>query len=515
MMPPDRDHPEYLPPPPVPPPPPDTAPVGRPPAGPRRTSPLTVAGGVVTLLAGIALAWITFPLQSDATGGAQPPWVLIAFQVLLILRGLSEALGWWFRTYDVQDDRLVIEEGILTRKLKVVPYARLQQADTYRGLIAQMFDLAQLRFATAGEAGSTNVTLRLLDRPTAEHLRAWMIERRYELTTEARPDAVPVDPADAAAPTAERVLLQIPTGRLLLGAATGSPVAILIAGLVMLGLPALVGALLGGGDHVIAILAATGFGSTFVIVGAVIATFSWVLGFYGFTLSIHGDDVQVRYGLFQVQQVTVPRRRVQRVVIDDNPLRRAFGLVSITASSAAPVSGEGSTNISVPVLPRAAAQQFVVEMMGSDSWQVPDLARRPGPARRRGIIRRCAGLLLVGIVVSPAAWIPSLAAGLLLAALGVPWGQTAHRRAGWATTGSLVALAAGVIRHRTSLVPVARIQSARSSVSPLQRYAGLATFSLDVAGSMGGARLYDMDRAVTVDLRTRLPRESRDAPSPV
>lgn len=494
----------------LPPPPPPEQPVSRPPAGARRTSPLTVAGGAATLVAGIALAWATFPLQSNAPGAAQPPWLLIAFQVFLILRGLSEALGWWFRTYDVQDDRLVIEEGVLTRKLKVVPYARLQQADTYRGLIAQMFDLAQLRFATAGEAGSTNVTLRFLDRRSAEHLRAWMIQRRHELT--AAPTSLD-EPATS--PEPERELLRLGTSQLLLGAATGSPVAILLAGLVVFGLPALVGTIFGGGQHLLAIVAATGFGGTFVVLAAMIATISWVLGFHGFTLSVRGDDVQLRYGLFQVQQVTVPRRRVQRVVVDDNPLRRAFGLVSVTAASAAPVGGEGSANITVPVMARRDVERFLVDVMGSDTWHVPALAPRPPAARRRGIVRRCLALFVVGAAVAPAGWLASLGAGTVLAGLGVPWGRVAHRRAGWATSPSVVALAAGVIRHRTSIVPIARVQSSRTSVSPLQRLSGLATYSVDVAGSLGGGRLYDADRAVATELRTTLPRRSRGAPSPV
>ncbi len=76
-----------------------------------------------------------------------------------------------------------------------------------------------------------------------------------------------------------------------------------------------------------------------------------------------------------------------------------------------------------------------------------------------------------------------------------------------------------MVRHRIDIVPIDRIQSARSSSSPFQRRAGLVTLHVDVASPSVGAvllpglgagspDLFDMDADTARDLRSELPRRS-------
>jgi uncharacterized membrane protein YdbT with pleckstrin-like domain len=73
-----------------------------------------------------------------------------------------------------------------------------------------------------------------------------------------------------------------------------------------------------------------------------------------------------------------------------------------------------------------------------------------------------------------------------LALVGVPWGRLAHRRAGSALDGDVLAVASGALVHHLELAPVERVQSRRTTASPLQRRVGLATIRLDVAGARRG-----------------------------
>ena len=102
--------------------------------GPRRTHPATVALGVFWLGVGALLAL--------AGGGL--------FDLALQALGVFTIVGWWFRTYEVKPDELVVRDGVLNRKTHIVPYRRVQQIDVRRSLIMQLFGLAELRIETAG-----------------------------------------------------------------------------------------------------------------------------------------------------------------------------------------------------------------------------------------------------------------------------------------------------------------------------------------------------------------------------
>jgi putative membrane protein len=238
--------------------------------------------------------------------------------------------------------------------------------------------------------------------------------------------------------------------------------------------------------------------------------YGMVIGRWGYTLSIVGDDIHLRYGMLDVRQLTIPRRRVQQVTVVDNPLRRALGVASLTMHSAAGPGGggnEGTTRFEVPLLERADVDGFLAAMMGTAAWYQPSLEHRPASARRRAVLRRC--VLLALFAVLPAiAWFPIGTLAFVVTVLGVPWGLVAHDRAGHGRTGSLVVFSRGVLHHLLELVPTSRVQSARTDTNPLQRANGLATLHVDIAGDRKAPRLYDMDAATAAALVGALPRVS-------
>jgi putative membrane protein len=235
--------------------------------------------------------------------------------------------------------------------------------------------------------------------------------------------------------------------------------------------------------------------------------YSTVVGQHGFTIGVQGDDLHLRYGLFEVRQLTVPRRRVQQITVVDNPLRRLLGAVSITLHSAAGLGGGqgGATRFEVPLLPSDRVGTFLGELMGDPQlWRSSPLTPRPTAAHRRAVVRRAA-LLLAALAPVAIAFFPWGLAALAVAALGVPWGRVAHRRAGHAATSGLVVLGRGVLHHRLELVPLGRVQSCRTVANPLQRVSRLATLHVDVAGDPHAPRLYDLDAPTADALLHRLP----------
>jgi len=484
-------------------PPPELEPAAGPPpasgrafgATPSRTSWRTVPYHVVPLA--LALAGLV------AIAGGDTPGQRIALASLAGV-ALARILGWWRRTITFEDDRIVVEEGILQRTQRVVPYDRIQQVDLHADLRARLLGAASVRVETAGDSSDRSVRLDVLPEAQARAVQADVLARRSRRRpAEGQESAEALEAADGGG----EPLLELSTGRLMVAGLMSDAVGVAAGG---------AGGLLGFvwqlGIVTPEDIAAEAHSRT-IVIGALVAlvvltplaaALAEVYRSGGYRLAVDGDDLHVRQGLVETRRLTVPRRRVQFVTVRENVVGRRLGVVSLVISSATR-GGERAQPavLRVPILPRRDLDAFLEALMGDARWAPPPLQPRPRPALRRAVVRRTVPLVaLSGLAGLLTPWAIVTLPGALV--LGLVWGRAAHRRAGHAATGYLAALGAGVIVHRLYLVPHARLQSARASATPLQRRGDLATLHLDVAGR-GAPHLLDIDGSTAVELARRLP----------
>jgi membrane protein YdbS with pleckstrin-like domain len=71
--------------------------------------------------------------------------------------------------YAERDEDLLVQRGLMVRKLSVVPYGRMQFVDVTAGPIDRLFGLATVQLHTA--AAATDARVPGLARPEAERLR--------------------------------------------------------------------------------------------------------------------------------------------------------------------------------------------------------------------------------------------------------------------------------------------------------------------------------------------------------
>jgi len=97
--------------------------------------------------------------------------------VALAVAGVALALGVVFAVlryriwrFEVREDDLYLERGVLTRVNTVVPFVRVQHVDSARGPIERLFGLANVVVYTAGSRGA-DVTVPGLTRTGADDLR--------------------------------------------------------------------------------------------------------------------------------------------------------------------------------------------------------------------------------------------------------------------------------------------------------------------------------------------------------
>lgn len=101
-------------------------------------------------------------------------WILVAVWIAV-------ALAWPVlevprRGYAVRDKDIAYKSGVLWRAETVVPYNRVQHAETGSGPIDRSFSLARLTVFTAGTAGG-DLRIEGLGEDVAERLRVFIIDR--------------------------------------------------------------------------------------------------------------------------------------------------------------------------------------------------------------------------------------------------------------------------------------------------------------------------------------------------
>ncbi len=408
----------------------------------------------------------------------------LALLIPTLLLTAAGAAKWWRFTYSFDGARLVIDEGVLTRKQRVVPIDRIQQVDMATTLRHRIFGVTVLKLETAGGAAGAEVSLSVVSIAEAGRLRSVL------LPDGARPELAPDAPAMAAAPPT--TLLQLGVGRLALAGVTGSELAVMFTILLSVGQLAddLPNSFLL--DRVEDATTPTNV-SGYLAAGAVVLTLWFALAAAAsvlkdgrYRLVRRGDQLAVSRGLLDQREASLPLHRVQVVRIQQAFVRRLLRRSSLRIRSSAGA-------IEVPLVTSAETADLLSIIV--PGTELTDLAPAPPAARRRAIVRRLGPALLV--LVGSLFWLERavpLAAGIVV--LGVVLGELAYRglASGW--TGGVAVSRSGGLRREISVIPGAKAQSTRLRTSPLQRRAGLATLYVDVAasGTSPAIRDGDLDR---------------------
>jgi hypothetical protein len=119
--------------------------------------------------AAVALAAVTgtgLGLAAGPAAGAAAALVVAAGAALALWFARSRFRSW---AYQERDEDLIVERGVLIRRLSVVPYGRMQFVDVTAGPVDRIFRLATVRLHTAAAASDARIPG--LEREEAARLR--------------------------------------------------------------------------------------------------------------------------------------------------------------------------------------------------------------------------------------------------------------------------------------------------------------------------------------------------------
>lgn len=356
---------------------------------------------------------------------ASPEAVAAVLGLGVPLAVLAGFVSWRAMRYRVTPTELQVDSGVLTRRNRRVPLARVQSVDVVRPLLARVLGLAELRLEVVGGGAGAEAPLSYLSEDDADALRTQLLALASGREAEQEEQA-----------EQERVLVVVPPGPLVGSTLLGPPLVLAVLLVLVSGVLALVD---------LALVGPLVVGTLPLLFGAGSFAARRVLSEYGFTVAETADGLKLRQGLLEKRSSTIPPGRVQTVRVREPLLWRPFGWVRVEVDVAGYSGGgeeQAMTGALLPVAPRDLGLRLVERVLGGPLPAAA--ARAPRAARWRAPL--------------------------------------AHRRLGLGLDDRLLVATSGVVTTTTDVVPLGKVQSLRTTAGPLQRRLGLASLHVDSAG---------------------------------
>jgi putative membrane protein len=425
----------------------------------------------------------------------------LAFQdkmglALLLLTGVAVlTLGgllvkWLTFTYRLDEDELHIDQGLISRSSRAIPFDRVTDVDIEQGPLHRLLGLARVRMETGATASakSEEGVLDTISLERAEAIRDYVRARKRGVVAAPDRDVEQADDTDA--------LFAMDRRRVFTDGVFNFSLAFLAA---IVGVSQTFGDVIGFDPFSRAfwfdLLEAAGpFRNYFIahqfvaIVGGAIVTIAIGVGAglitttlreYGFRLDRTDSGFRRRRGLLTLTDVTIPARRVQASLLVTGPIRRAFGWFSLKFQSLAMDDKSGS-HVVAPLA--TEGECAIIQQSLGRPLAPPDDRWRPLPFAH---FKSSAAPLIVPSMVVPVAsyfispWL-MLALGGVAIAVGAQWLE--WRRARWALDGSHFFIDQGWWKQRRAIIPVARIQSIDITENFWTRLFGFRRLRLGIAG---------------------------------
>ena len=418
-------------------------------------------------------------------------------------------LRWVRFRWRIEPDAFVIEQGLLQRQQRVIPFERIQTVEVGRKLRHRIFGVVELHVETVG-GSKTEGRLDALDPDTARAVRARLLRLEAAGSRAELGEVVGEEPGEQLARMAFRDLVAagLTGGRVGVVAVIFGFAQELLGNRLQRGLqelPSMFGP--------VALVGVTVFAATLIFVISVVAT---ALVYWDFTLRRDGSNLRIRRGLLDQRLDTIPLRRIQALRVEENLVRRLLGLATVKMVVAGRAGGNQArdTGTLLPIASHRDALALVEAILDRPDVATAPLQPMPLRARNRRLVRAALATAVVTVVLVVAfGW-----SGLGGLALGPPAAWLAldsYRALGSGRHGQVVVARSGAFIRRTAFVPEPSLQSLALTSTPLQRQRDLASIELQIAHPQGtkDPRLIDLDAYDAWGIMTELA-ETAARPGP-
>jgi putative membrane protein len=449
-----------------------------------------------------------FVLISARSGrGNWETWAMV-FIVPFAIGAAVRVLSYRYRFAEAE---LVVRTGFIFRNERHIPYARIQNVDAVQNVLHRALGVAEVRIETGG-GSEGEAKMRVVSLGAFRELRDRVFEGRATIPGD---PSVEVSGVSGGIPGARSMgagvepILHLPFREVVLcGLIEGRGLVVLSglfgvlweAGLIdnvvgtIFGEPTsgrgailqMVRAITGQGvpspGRIGLTLAA--FGSFLIVVRGFSAAWA-VVTLHGFRLSRAGEDLRLEYGLLTRVTATIPLHRIQALTIQEGPLHRLSGRVSIRVDTAGG-EGEGAAQAQrqrlAPLLRRRDLSDFLRAVLPDQDVDVTWNAVDPRGFRRE-LTKSAVVVTLAALVLVWPLRLWTVPAVILLFAWSAVHARKFVRSLGWATTDRAVLFRSGWLWRNMTVAPLGKIQIVAVHESPFDRRLAMAGVLVDTAGA--------------------------------
>lgn len=497
----------------------------------RRLHPVTLLQRFILSLPGFAAVLLATYRSPDSTNVASLVATALYAVVALPLIYLRYAR---FR-YWITERELVIQSGVLTRQHRSIPLEKIQNVSIVQRLIPRLTRTASVQVVTAGSTSAEGV-LEFVSLEEAGRIRA--IVRAFkrggaDAVELGAPENTVGDLAAAEsgidAPNVGTTLFVMTPGRVLLsGAFRFSLLYIaIIFSLIQFFQPdpealtrwllqeRYAGFIADVRDHP----------WTAAVIGITSAALlSWLSGiavnvnkFHRFRLWLDGDKLSKRAGLLTISERSIPRRRIQAVILGSNPLMKRFDWwIARVQTIGHDISSQGHAVLA----PFARWDEVGALRPHLTDAEIPESFQHVSSRRiGRLSIRYLLALAVAAGVLSTIWtrwWLVLLAGPVLILVAVLQW-----RAHGFAIGERGLAVRRGLVKKRIWILPYSKMQVFYTMQSIFQRRRDLKSVYVDTAGASGvsTATIYDIRSgdadAIISAVYNRFIDQSQRTPVPV
>ncbi|GAB2540242.1 PH domain-containing protein [Gracilibacillus alcaliphilus] len=426
--------------------------------------------------------------------------IVMVISAVVLLAGviLVSVLSWLRFTYQLEDDQLRIERGILIRKKRTISKHRIQSIDLSQNVIHRIFGLTKVQIETAGNDPATDAALSAVSMAEGQRLHDELkykkqvpeeLEADLEGQEEEQPALVQPDPIEETELPRRKITLKT----LLIAGSTSASFGILLGifGVVFSQAEALIpDEFYSDASRWVLSLGA----QLMIVLGIVVVIFLWLLSIlqtviknWDFTITRYEKELFITRGLLEKKQSTIPLKKIQAIGIKESIVHQPLGFVSVYVEIA---SGEVNQNeemhtLIFPLMRKKDLTSFLAEILPEYSYETEQLVSLPKKALPYYLVRSAIIPLLatigVGIFFLSYIWIP-----LIILIIALLYGFASYHTAGYVIDDRQITVQSRILGKDTAIIKQHRVQALARKQNPLHRKQALVNMDMAILNKMSG-----------------------------
>jgi putative membrane protein len=418
----------------------------------------------------------------------------IIFGVLIIALAVAGIVKWKRFEYWFEDDELRIESGLFVKKKRYIPFDRIQSLDYTEGIFHRPFGLVKVKVETAGSSSAkqaegelTAITKEAAKRVEQEMAEAKKRQREMPVAESGMVNLIEESPIEEVSKL--RKIFTMTTKDLLVLATTSGGVGVILSGAAIFlsqfsdlipyeWMFEEISAFIKFGVLIVAIAVFLGLLGVWIL--SVAMTF---LSHFNFTIELDKEDIIITRGLLEKKKVTVPLKRIQSVVVVENPFRKLFGYASVAIHSAGGSIGQSSKINLFPIVKKNNVEDYLKEIFPDLYLEEPT---NKLTAKGRPFYYRIDFVWMLPVIGALTYFFfPYGLFSLAIIPVIIAYGMWQHRSAAYDMNGNQLTMRSRGFSLQTAYMMKKRVQSMEMKQSYFHKRKGVATIIANIKSGMG------------------------------